>query len=253
MWGIIPAAGKGTRIQPLAFSKELLPVCGNTNGLHRPRAVSDYLVERLVLGGATRICFVISPGKSDILEYYGGSAYSASLCYVIQPSPAGLCDSIFRALPVIDRHSPVLLGLPDTIWFPEDGFKSLPDDCLSFLLFPVQHPQHFDAVVLDGSDRVLEIQVKHPSPSTHWIWGAFKMPGFLLEELYSLWCDRDRADEYIGTLINAWLSKGGVAHGFRTGRSYVDVGTMDGYMEAMRVLSRPGTADAVSIEVEVEK
>ena len=26
MWGIIPAAGRGSRIQPLAFSKELLPV-----------------------------------------------------------------------------------------------------------------------------------------------------------------------------------------------------------------------------------
>jgi glucose-1-phosphate thymidylyltransferase len=26
MWGIIPAAGEGKRIQPLAFSKELLPV-----------------------------------------------------------------------------------------------------------------------------------------------------------------------------------------------------------------------------------
>ena len=28
MWGIIPAAGAGSRIQPLAFSKELLPVGG---------------------------------------------------------------------------------------------------------------------------------------------------------------------------------------------------------------------------------
>ena len=26
MWGIVPAAGQGSRIQPLAFSKELLPV-----------------------------------------------------------------------------------------------------------------------------------------------------------------------------------------------------------------------------------
>ena len=26
MWGVIPAAGQGARIQPLAFSKELLPV-----------------------------------------------------------------------------------------------------------------------------------------------------------------------------------------------------------------------------------
>src|SRR5215471_3223722 len=102
MWGIIPAAGKGTRIQPLAFSKELLPVAGRYDGAtHRPRAVSDYLMERMVIGGATRICFVISPGKSDILEYYGGSAYSATLCYSVQAKPCGLCDAIFRAVPFI--------------------------------------------------------------------------------------------------------------------------------------------------------
>ena len=32
MWGIIPAAGKGSRIQPLAFSKELLPVGSRYDG-----------------------------------------------------------------------------------------------------------------------------------------------------------------------------------------------------------------------------
>ena len=72
MWGIIPAAGGGTRIQPLAFSKELLPVGSRVeNGEERPKAVSEYLVERLIEGGAYRLCFVISPGKSDILRYYG--------------------------------------------------------------------------------------------------------------------------------------------------------------------------------------
>src|SRR5215469_12227427 len=110
MWGIIPAAGKGTRIQPLAFSKELLPV-GARSGVSgsRPRAVSDYLVERLVIGGATRLCFVISPAKSDILEYYGGSAYGTPICYCVQPEPLGLCDSIFSALPVIDPSKPVVV------------------------------------------------------------------------------------------------------------------------------------------------
>ena len=99
--------------------------------MRRPRAVSDYLMERLVLGGATRVCFVISPGKSDILEYYGGSAYSATLCYSVQPHPDGLCDAIFRALPVIDDREPVLVGLPDTIWFPADALRELPNDRLS--------------------------------------------------------------------------------------------------------------------------
>ena len=42
MWGIVPAAGRGTRIQPLAFSKELLPVgsCRRGDG-ERPCAVSE--------------------------------------------------------------------------------------------------------------------------------------------------------------------------------------------------------------------
>src|SRR3954465_15413151 len=107
MWGIIPAAGQGSRIQPLAFSKELLPVGGRFDGqMRRPRAVSDYLMERMVLGGASRICFVISPGKSDILKYEGGSAWGATLCSSAQPRPAGLCDAIFRALPVIDDRAP---------------------------------------------------------------------------------------------------------------------------------------------------
>ena len=76
MWGIIPAAGAGSRIQPLAFSKELLPVGSRVEGeTERPRAVSEYLVERMILGGADKLCFVISPGKTDILEYYVGSRH----------------------------------------------------------------------------------------------------------------------------------------------------------------------------------
>src|SRR5581483_1451614 len=83
MWGIVPAAGRGTRIQPLAFSKELLPVGSRTDkGIDRPCAVAEYLVERLILGGADKICFIISPGKSDILEYFGDSYGGAQLAYV---------------------------------------------------------------------------------------------------------------------------------------------------------------------------
>ncbi|HXU61322.1 MAG TPA: nucleotidyltransferase family protein, partial [Polyangia bacterium] len=58
MLGVIPAAGSGTRIQPLAFSKELLPVGSRTEGgVERPRAVCEYLIERMLAAGATRLCF----------------------------------------------------------------------------------------------------------------------------------------------------------------------------------------------------
>jgi dTDP-glucose pyrophosphorylase len=240
MWGIVPAAGQGSRIQPLAFSKELLPVGSRAEGAEeRPRAVSEYLVERLVLGGASRICFVISPGKSDILEYYGGHVFSADVFYAVQPRPAGLCDAVFRAAPLIDLADDVLVGLPDTIWYPEDGLARLPAGSLSFLCFPVEQPQFFDAVVADEEGRVSEIQVKQPDARSNWIWGAFRMSGRAFHELRELWLEPGRGDEYIGTLVNAYLARGGRATAVRLGTAYVDVGTIRGYRQAINLLSSP--------------
>ena len=131
----------------------------------------------------------------------------------------------------------MLVGLPDTIWFPEDGFAALPNDQLSFLVFPVERPEFFDAVVADERGRVLRIEVKNSYPSSSWVWGAFKMPGSTLHELYDVWCKRHGADEYIGTLINAYLAEGGEAISVPAGKVYVDVGTLNGYREAMRLLA----------------
>jgi dTDP-glucose pyrophosphorylase len=246
MWGVIPAAGNGTRIQPLAFSKELLPVGGRLSGdgRARPKAVSEFLVERMALGGATKVCFVISPGKADILKYYGGGRDGVEIAYVVQPEASGLCDAIFRAATIVPRDEPVLVGLPDTIWFPEDALRALPDDRLSFLLFPVEQPQHFDAVVTDAAGRVLAIDVKSAEVRTEWVWGAFKMPGAVFHELHDFWKARPAPDEYWGTLVNAWIAEGGEAVGMRAGTLYADVGTLEGYRMAMELLA-PEPARAV--------
>lgn len=250
MWGIIPAAGAGTRIQPLAFSKELLPVGSRfQEGVERPRAVSEHLVERMLLGGATKLCFVISSEKADILSYYGGRIGRADIAYAVQPEPAGLCDAIFRALPLIAPSEPVLVGLPDTIWFPAHGFGELPDDVLSFLLFPVAQPQFFDAVVTDDAGFVEEVQVKQPAPRSRWVWGGFKLTGAILRELHALWLEPGRRDEYFGTLVNAWLARGGEAVGIRAGDAYVDVGTLHGYREALQLLARQGDPTPPVFEV----
>lgn len=238
MWGVIPAAGKGSRIQPLAFSKELLPVGSRSEeGYERPRAVSEYLVERMLLAGADKLCFVISPGKSDILEYYGGRIGNADICYVVQSEARGLCDAVFRALPLIGNDEPVVVGLPDTIWFPEEGLSALADtDPLSFLLFPVDRPELFDAVVMDPNGAVERIEVKSKQPSSNWVWGAFKSNGQVMRELHALWQESGRNDEYIGTLVNEYIARGGKARGVRAGTAYVDVGTLNGYREATKLL-----------------
>ena len=239
MWGIIPAAGRGARIQPLACSKELLPIGSQLDGeVERPRAVSEYLIERMLIAGADRLCMVVSPDKSDLIGYFGRHPCAGQLCYVVQPDPVGLCDALFRALPFIGPDEQVLIGLPDTVWFPRDGYRLLPDDVLSFLLFCVERPQLFDAVCTDAGGCVTRVQVKEPKPASSWIWGAFKLTGAILRRLHALWLARNRADVYFGTLVNAYIADGGQVRAVHGGGEYVDVGTIHGYRRAVGMLAR---------------
>ena len=232
MWGLIPAAGRGTHLQRLARSFD--------SGTERPRAVAEFLVERLIAGGATKLCFVINSGESQILEYFGGSFQGLPVCYVVQPRPAGLCDAIFRTLPLIFLDEPVAIGLPDTIWFPERALATLPNDDLSLLLFSVRRPELFDVVLTDARGNVRRIDVQPEAPQSSWICGAFKMPGGIMTELYHLWCDRDRRDTSFCSLVNAYLASGGLARAFPIGTDYVDVGKLDGWRQATLLLQERG-------------
>ena len=98
MWGIIPAAGSGSRIQPLAFSKELLPIGSRFDGgVERPRAVTEYLIERMI------------PRRrhTDLLRHRAGQVRHPGVLRRRRSArprllrraaaAAGLCDAIFRA------------------------------------------------------------------------------------------------------------------------------------------------------------
>ncbi|HSK45829.1 MAG TPA: sugar phosphate nucleotidyltransferase, partial [Candidatus Binatia bacterium] len=170
MIGIIPAAGAGERIQPLGCSKELLPVGSRmVAGVERPKAVSEYLVERMIAAGASQICMVISAEKTDIVKYYAERDYAAEIFYVVQQQPLGLCDALFRAEPFARQHDQVLIGLPDTIWFPENAYAPAlaPSgaEC-NLVLFPVGDPSVFDAVICDDLGYVQEVQVKKPNAAS---------------------------------------------------------------------------------------
>ena len=184
MIGIIPAAGAGLRIQPLGCSKELLPVGSRqVDGIARPKAVSEYLVERMIAAGARQICMIISAEKSDIVRYYAERDYAAEIFYAVQRKPRGLCDALFRAVSFVRSDEPVLIGLPDTIWFPENAYRSAVDSIgigdsrptgsfhadhghgepapeVDLVLFPVDNPSAFDAVLcgVPGTPAVLPHQ-----------------------------------------------------------------------------------------------
>ena len=247
MIGVIPAAGAGQRIQPLGCSKELLPVGSRTvDCVERPKAVMEYLVERMISAGATEICMVISGEKTDIVKYFSERNFAAEIFYVVQQRPAGLCDALFRAEPFARNHDHVLLGLPDTIWFPENAYRNaLEKDRhadVSLICFPVLDPSQFDAVVSDDHGYVQQVEVKLPKPRSHWIWGAVTITGPAFHALKLLWEARHREDEYLGHLLNAFIDAGNIVRATHVGEVYMDVGTLNGYLAAqdfLRGLKKP--------------
>ena len=239
MIGIVPAAGAGQRIQPLGYSKELLPVGSRiVDGIERPKAVAEYLVERMIAAGAEQICVVVSAEKSDLVRYFAERDFAAEIFYVVQRKPQGLCDALFRAEPFARHHDKVLIGLPDTIWFPENAYKPTIEGGadVSLVLFPVAEPQHFDAVIADDNGYVTRVEVKQPDAHSPWVWGAVTATGAAFHELRLLWEARHRQDEYLGHLLNAYIGAGGAVRAKAVGELYMDVGTLEGYRRALDYL-----------------
>lgn len=242
MIGVIPAAGAGQRIQPLGCSKELLPVGSRMiEGIERPKAVAEYVVERMIAAGAKQICMVISGEKSDVLRYFAERDYDAEIFYVVQQRPLGLCDALFRAEPFSRHHERVLLGLPDTIWFPENAYRLALEQSttgVELLLFPSRDPAAFDAVVCDELNYVTKVEVKRVDCHSSWIWGAVAATGAAFHALKLLWEARHRADEYLGNLLNAYIDAGNPVRGHHLGERYMDVGTIKGYLAAQDFLRK---------------
>jgi len=248
--GILPAAGAGQRIQPLGCSKELLPVGSRVvEGVERPKAVSEFLVERMIAAGASQIAMVISAEKTDIVRYYAERDHEAEIFYVVQPQPRGLCDALFRAEPFARHHDTVLIGLPDTLWFPENAYRPAAEfeaggAEVNLVVFPVNDPSQFDAVVADDHGYVQEVEVKKPRPQSPWIWGAVTCTGRAFHALKLLWQARRRQDEYLGHLLNAYLAAGNRVRAVRSGEIYMDVGTLAGYHGAQDFLRRSRLKEA---------
>lgn len=241
MIGVIPAAGAGQRIQPLGCSKELLPVGSRlVEGVERPKAVMEYLVERMIAAGASEICMVISGEKTDIVKYFAERDYAAEIFYVVQQTPRGLCDALFRAEAFARSHDQVLIGLPDTIWFPENAYRASldahADAEVNLVCFPVLDPAAFDAVVSDDNGYVERVEVKVPNAHSHWIWGAVIATGSAFHALKLLWESRHREDEYLGHLLNAFIDAGNMVRATHVGEHYMDVGTLGGYHSAQDFL-----------------
>jgi glucose-1-phosphate thymidylyltransferase len=90
--GVILAAGRGSRLQPLSTRcpKPILPV-GN-------KPVMQHHLEWMRDVGITEIAVVLGPTSESIAQYFGtGASLGVSLHYIFDPEPAGIATSLARA------------------------------------------------------------------------------------------------------------------------------------------------------------
>src|SRR3989339_405185 len=152
-YGSIPAGGLGTRLQPIGFSKELAPVAR--------RAVIEYLIERMVLAGIDKIFINTAEDKTDLIRYLAAkSIYKNMLLFMVRERK-GLLDGIVLPEQFLREDDELYFGLPDTIWYPEDGFLQLDQHKSELVLglFDTGTPEKFDSVVIDKNSQIKSIEV----------------------------------------------------------------------------------------------
>jgi glucose-1-phosphate thymidylyltransferase len=171
--GLIPAAGRATRLAPLPCSKELLPVGFQTaaEGADRkPKPVSQYLLDRMRLAGARKVFFIARQGKWDIADYYGdGSRLGLQVAYLHVGAPWGPPFTLTQAAPFIG-DADVVFGFPDILIDPPDSFAPLlarmhdtgADVVLG--LFDCRADEPGDVITRDDSGRVIGLETKEERP-----------------------------------------------------------------------------------------
>jgi glucose-1-phosphate thymidylyltransferase len=214
--GVVPAAGHARRLGQIPCSKELLPVLG--------RPVMDFLVERMWAAPCDRLRVVTRPEKQDVVER--GRALGAE---VIEAHPRSVAESLLAGLEGLEGDDIALVGFPDTVWEPRDGFRRLVAalaGCRAVLgLFASREPGRSDVVDLDAHGIVHRVDVKPPTPRSNAVWGC---AAARVEALRGL----ERHDEP-GELFDD-LARSEVVRAIRFGGEMIDIGTPEA-LERARV------------------
>ena len=178
-FGIVPAAGAGTRLSLYRAPKELIQVgYRSADGQLLPKAAIEHVLTAMATGGADRAFVILSPAKWDLFRYLGsGEHLGLDLAYLCQETPLGMPHAIDLATPFLAGQT-VSMGMPDTIVAPDDCFAQLFDfhegtrADLSLGVFPTAEPQALAPVVIEpGSHRVLSIMDKPADPPAANTWG----------------------------------------------------------------------------------
>ncbi len=154
MKAVVLAAGEGVRLRPLTITrpKHLIPVGG--------KPLLEHILLAIKSAGLNEAVIVVHYMAERIKENFGdGSKLGLKLEYVFQPEIRGTADAIIPAEPYVSDHFLMLYGdLYVTTKVVKAVLKAHKSEGnpASMAVVPVQHPEHYGIIRLDGS-RVTDI------------------------------------------------------------------------------------------------
>jgi glucose-1-phosphate thymidylyltransferase len=241
--GLIPAAGLGTRLLPLAYPKELLPITYTDEDGHLvPRPVLQASLDQLRRADVRECVIVIAEWKLELVRVFGdGAAVGVSIAYVVRGVARGLADALDAATPWL-RERDVCLTLPDTIVSPDDALARVraeherSDADLVLGVFPTDHPEQLGPVRVAGDGNVTEVLDKPASTDLRNTWGmAIWSPRFSELLARAVAAAPDDAKPVLGAVFQRAVDAGLRVRAvwFPDGH-FIDVGTTAGLAEALR-------------------
>jgi glucose-1-phosphate thymidylyltransferase len=214
--GVIPAAGYATRLQPLPCSKEMLQIRG--------RPVMDYVVERMRHTDC-ELRVVTRPEKEDVIAHAKELGATIVLGY-----PTTTSESFAAGMEDLAPEDIVLIGWPDTLWEPEDGYVQLIEAVeegheIALGLFETPDLERSDVLSFDESGRITGIHIKPADPPSTWIWGC---AAARLRALAGL-----ERKEWPGAFFNSLCQKGVELYALRLSDVWLDIGTREALERAV--------------------
>jgi glucose-1-phosphate thymidylyltransferase len=179
--GLLPAAGRGSRLGPIPCSKEIMPLGFRPSPdvpqpLWRPVTAIELHLRALRRAGASRAVIVIGETKADVVRYVGdGATYGLPVAYVYQRTLAGMPYALDLAAPWVGAAT-TLFSMPDTLIQPDDTMARVvahhreqrADVTLG--IFRTATPQKFGMVELDQG-HVRGFVDKPAQTELEWMWG----------------------------------------------------------------------------------
>ncbi len=176
MKAVVLAAGEGTRMRPLTYTKPkvMLPIAN--------KPILEHLIGELAKAGIKDIVLVVGYRDEIVRNYFNdGSEFDVNIEYVSQRKQLGTADALRSAIHLLEDDFIMLNG--DNIVSSDDIKKIATSDEMAIGVVSVENPQDFGVVEIEN-DKVKRIIEKPEKPPSNLInAGVYRFTSDIIEFL----------------------------------------------------------------------